>query len=270
MKIRSEDEIHLGFLGPFIKAEVGDVIEVIFKNEASRPYSIHADGLYYRKSDEGVGYGTDNEFKADDSVLPGGYHIYHWYATSRTGPKTSDPNCIIWPYYSAVNPTRDTQSGLVGQIKVCRKGFMDDNGKRTDVDKEFVLFFTYANEIDGWYAKTGARYDTINGYQYYNTRGLVMTEGDRVAWYMFSLGNEINLHPIHFHGHAFVYYSDEQHRDDVINVLPGTTVAIEMIAEEPGTWLLHCHTSEHHRRGMFTTYTVLKKGKQQQLLFSVY
>ena len=31
-----------------IKAEVGDIIEVIFKNLASREYSIHPHGLFYR------------------------------------------------------------------------------------------------------------------------------------------------------------------------------------------------------------------------------
>ncbi|WAQ95431.1 HEPH-like protein, partial [Mya arenaria] len=49
-KVRSADEIHLGVMGPFIKAEVGDTVEVVFKNMASRPYSIHAQGLRYNKT----------------------------------------------------------------------------------------------------------------------------------------------------------------------------------------------------------------------------
>lgn len=49
-KQRSKDEEYLGILGPLIKAEVGDVIEVVFKNLASRQYSIHPHGLFYRFS----------------------------------------------------------------------------------------------------------------------------------------------------------------------------------------------------------------------------
>ena len=35
-------------MGPMIKAEVGDTIEVVFKNLATRPYSVHPHGILYR------------------------------------------------------------------------------------------------------------------------------------------------------------------------------------------------------------------------------
>lgn len=35
-------------MGPMIKAEVGDTIEVVFKNLATRQYSIHPHGILYR------------------------------------------------------------------------------------------------------------------------------------------------------------------------------------------------------------------------------
>lgn len=43
----------LGFLGPVIRAEVGDDIVVHLKNFASRPYSIHPHGVFYKKASEG-------------------------------------------------------------------------------------------------------------------------------------------------------------------------------------------------------------------------
>ncbi len=43
----------LGFLGPIIRAEVGDVIEVHMKNFGTRPYSLHPHGVFYEKSSEG-------------------------------------------------------------------------------------------------------------------------------------------------------------------------------------------------------------------------
>lgn len=43
----------LGFLGPVIRAEVGDDIVVHMKNFASRHYSVHPHGVFYEKDSEG-------------------------------------------------------------------------------------------------------------------------------------------------------------------------------------------------------------------------
>lgn len=43
----------LGFLGPILRAEVGEVIIVHLKNFASRNYSIHPHGVFYKKEAEG-------------------------------------------------------------------------------------------------------------------------------------------------------------------------------------------------------------------------
>src|SRR4051794_36931644 len=45
---------HTGFLGPTIRAEVGDTIKVIFRNNGSFPYSMHPHGVRYTKSSEGA------------------------------------------------------------------------------------------------------------------------------------------------------------------------------------------------------------------------
>ena len=47
-KTRTEAESHLGVLGPILHAEVGDTIEVTFKNMAFRKFSMHPHGLFYR------------------------------------------------------------------------------------------------------------------------------------------------------------------------------------------------------------------------------
>ena len=38
-KPRTADEKHLGFMGPVIKAEVGDVIRVVFQNKVSNLFN---------------------------------------------------------------------------------------------------------------------------------------------------------------------------------------------------------------------------------------
>ena len=47
-KTRTATESHLGVLGPILHAEVGDTIEVTFKNLASGKFSMHPHGLFYR------------------------------------------------------------------------------------------------------------------------------------------------------------------------------------------------------------------------------
>ena len=46
---------HTGILGPVIRAEVGDRIEVMVKNNVSFPISLHAHGVHYLKLHEGAG-----------------------------------------------------------------------------------------------------------------------------------------------------------------------------------------------------------------------
>lgn len=47
---------HLGILGPAIRGEVGDVIQVTFKNMTGFPASMHPHGVFYRKDSEGAPY----------------------------------------------------------------------------------------------------------------------------------------------------------------------------------------------------------------------
>lgn len=45
----------------------------------------------------------------------------------------------------------------------------------------------------------------MNGRLYANLRGLVMTQGQKVSWYLLGMGNEVDLHTVHFHGETFTY-----------------------------------------------------------------
>ncbi|NXK74849.1 HPHL1 protein, partial [Amazona guildingii] len=80
--------------GPLLHAEVGDSVLVVFKNKASRPYSITAHGI------EEVGCEEQPETPI---TLPGEINTYRWNVPERSGPGKTDPNCITWVYYSTVN-----------------------------------------------------------------------------------------------------------------------------------------------------------------------
>jgi hephaestin len=47
-------------------------------------------------------------------------------------------------------------------------------------------------------------------------------------------------------------------RTDVAALLPMGMAVADMVADNPGTWLFHCHVSDHLRMGMQATYTVAK------------
>jgi len=74
LKPRPPEWEHLGILGPVLRAEVGDTIKVVFKNNGSRPYSMHPHGVYYLKASEGSAYndGSAAADKAGGAVPPGG------------------------------------------------------------------------------------------------------------------------------------------------------------------------------------------------------
>ena len=73
LKPRPAEWRHLGFLGPILRAEVGDTIRVVFRNNGNRPYSVHPHGVIYKKDSEGAGYadGTNAADKSDDGVHRG-------------------------------------------------------------------------------------------------------------------------------------------------------------------------------------------------------
>jgi FtsP/CotA-like multicopper oxidase with cupredoxin domain len=278
--------MHLGYLGPLIRAAVGDTIRVFFKNNApSTSYSMHPHGVFYTKANEGVPQdprlmqsnmsaamnGSSNMTTLDgSSVPPGGNYTYIWEVPERAGPGPNDPSSIVWMYHSHVDETRDTNTGLVGAMVISRANAADrDTARPTDVDKEFVLLWTIVNEnLSGGYLSENARAfiqpslndsawqalrsdgefqlsnlkHAVNGRLYSNLPGLNMTVGQRVRWYLIALGDEQDIHGVHWHGQTLLY---DGHRVDTMELLPASMKTIDMVPDSPGTWLVHCHTNHH-------------------------
>jgi hypothetical protein len=69
MKPRPIEEEHLHMLGPPIKVEVGDTVEVVFLNKASRHYSFFPHGVGIDKSQEGSVYYTRDSGKHFNTSL---------------------------------------------------------------------------------------------------------------------------------------------------------------------------------------------------------
>ncbi|TRZ04025.1 hypothetical protein DNTS_023059 [Danionella cerebrum] len=267
-KPRGPEEEHLGIMGPIIKAEVGEKIQVVFKNKASRAYSVHAHGV------------KTSEAHPKD-VQPGHVFTYNWTIPERSGPGPSESNCITFAYYSTTSLVKDLMSGLVGPLIVCRKDTLDPDRRRKDVKREFALLFMVFDENESHYLDEnietylkvnleefekyredfmeGNKMHGINGKLYCNLPGLNMTEDDKTEWYLIGLGNELDMHTVHFHAQSFIYKMDHSHRADVYDLFPGTFQTIELVAGSPGHWLLHCHVTDHIHAGMEALLTVQSK-----------
>jgi hephaestin len=102
----------------------------------------------------------------------------------------------------------------------------------------------------------------INGYIYGNLPGLEMNEGERVRWYLFGLGSEVDLHTPHWHGLRVL--EEGVRRTDTVELLPASMKIADMVADNPGDWLFHCHVAEHMANGMFALVTVYPKTGASQ------
>uniref|UniRef100_A0A672PMP3 ferroxidase n=1 Tax=Sinocyclocheilus grahami TaxID=75366 RepID=A0A672PMP3_SINGR len=204
----------LGFLGPILRAEVGDVIEVQMKNFARRPYSLHPHGVFYEKNSEGALYpdGTTGRDKRDDAVAPGESYTYTWQVKPEYAPTEADASCLTWIYHSHGDAPKDIASGLIGALLTCKKGTLDISQKRSDVDEDFILMFSVVDENLSWYLEENIKMfcsdkdatnklknntdeefresnlmHSINGYVYGNLPALKVCVGRPVSWHLFGV-----------------------------------------------------------------------------------
>ncbi len=237
----------LGILGPVIRAEVGDELVVEFLNRSHRGHNIHPHGLRYDKADEGSLY---LPVAKGGFVAPGARYTYHWFASDASGPGPGQPSSIVWWYHAHVDAGVEINAGLMGPIIVTAKGKANPDGSPRDVDREFVASFMVFNEMGG---QPAGLFYAINGLIFGNLPGLTMKQGEKVRWHLLGMGNEIDLHTPHWHGETV---TDGGRNTDVVELLPGSMRTVDMVADNPGTWMFHCHVEEHMESGMMAVYMI--------------
>lgn len=96
---------------------------------------------------------------------------------------------------------------------------------------------------------------TINGRLFAQRVPLPVREGERVRVRVVFRNRTSMFHPMHLHGHTFALVGAGDRlgaRKDTVIVAPGQTVAVELVADNPGQWLMHCHNIYHGEAGMMT------------------
>lgn len=281
LKPRPPEWEHLGMLGPLLRGVVGDTIRVVFRNNASFPYTMHPHGVFYTKDSEGAPYedGTADAAKADDGVPPGGTHVYVWPVPERAGPAPGEGSSIVWMYHSHANETKDVNAGLMGPMIVTARDQARPDGTPKDVDRELMVMFGEMDENESWYFEENVRTyadsakiprgvtfshpfylgnlkETINGFTFGHTPGMTVREGERVRWYVFSSTN-FEIHTPHWHGQTVI---SRHMRTDMLNLFTMEMAVADMVPDNPGKWLFHCHVAPHLDAGMTSVFEVVGKA----------
>lgn len=221
--------------GPTIEAVEGDRVRIFVTNKINEPTSIHWHGIILPNGMDGVvglnqkGIQPGQTFKYEFTLKQNGTFMYH--------PHTDEMFQIAM--------------GMMGFFIIHPK-----DGDDPPIDRDFAIF------LHEWRIPMGAKTPfpfemldfnmfTFNSVLYPNAESLVVKTGDRVR---IRLGNVMmNSHPIHLHGHEFTVTrrgakrlpKSAQYTEVTVNVAPGETRDIELIADNPGDWAFHCHKSHH-------------------------
>ncbi len=212
--------------GPTIRATEGDTIKIHFKNNASKPHTVHFHG-YHSSSQDGTGgeeedkimlpgESRDYEFKAE----PFGSHVYH---------------CHSYPV------SQHIAKGLYGAYIVDPK--VDTRPK---ADKEFVMVMNgFDTDFDGandFYAVNTRAFA-------YNYQPIHVKKGELVR---IQLSNMLEFDPInsfHLHANFFDEYPtgtklDPENFTDTITMGQGERSILDIRFREEGMYMFHSHVSE--------------------------
>ena len=289
--VKAPENPSLGILGPVLRGVVGDYLAVTFLNRTNQSLSMHPHGVKYDKDSEGAFYQPGPGKGA--SVAPDTRFTYVWFLDEDSGPLPGEPSSKAWLYHSHVHDSDETNQGLIGAIIVTDPRRARPDGTPSDVDREFASLFMIFDET-GQLSSVGKkpvaalapgdalkamlveeaanakpaskpvvteadateaneRY-TINGRVFGNLPGLEMNEGERVRWYLFGLGSETDIHTPHWHGERVI--EGGVRRSDVVELLPAEMKVADLVADNPGSWLFHCHVAAHMTTGMFARYVI--------------
>ena len=227
--------------GPLIRVTEGDTIRVTLKNELSQATSIHWHGLHVPNAMDGVPPFTQAP------VEPGETFVYEFPA-SHAG---------TFMYHPHTNAVEQIDRGLYAPLIIDQK-----QRSETRFDKEFVMVLSAWNALSATDGEDGRmmpmpgmnmnyNYFTINGKSFPLAPEWLVETGDVVRVRLINISNL--AHPMHLHGQDFTVVAKDgepirsvsQLTMNTLSIDAGETYDIVFRADNPGTWLFHCHELHH-------------------------
>lgn len=218
--------------GPLIRARVGDLILVHFKNRDTlyRDYhSMHFHGVHYKPSSDGAYLPG---FSGRDAKVPVGGS---WTYKLRAGADSAG----VWPYHDhSTAMDKSIDGGMYGMLSIL-------GARERAPDREFEVVFHPHGD-----------FETIDERAYVgNTPVFTSHVGQLVQWDVMAMGSE--HHTFHVHGHR--WETPGNIARDTQTVGPAESFRFRWIEQDPGTWFYHCHVEDHMMRGMIGIYQVKKR-----------
>ncbi|XP_042644637.1 coagulation factor V isoform X1 [Tyto alba] len=278
-----------GILGPIIRAQLNDKVKIVFKNKASRPYSIYFHGVTLSKNAEGADYPLDPTSNGTQSrgIEPGKTYTYEWKIAKTDQPTEQDAQCITRLYHSAVDIERDIASGLIGPLLICKSEALTQKGVQKKADGEQQAMFAVFDENKSWYIEDNIKnycsnpasvkrddpkfynsniMHTINGYVSDSSEVLGFCQDNVVQWHFSSVGTHDEIVSVRLSGHSFLYQGKYE---DVLNLFPmsGESVIVEM--DNVGTWLLASWGTPEMSYGMRLRFRDARCDYEEDYTFDV-
>jgi plastocyanin len=219
--------------GPTLRAEVGDKVRIVIKNELPESTSIHFHGLKTPNAMDGVPDITQAPIK------PGATFTYEFVAQ---GP-------AVGMYHSHQNAVVQVPNGLAGAFIVGHEPVPQG----VTVSQELPMMLNDAGTI-GF---------SLNGKSFPATAPIVAKPGDYLMVHYLNEG--LMAHPMHLHGMIQTVIAKDgiplaqPYDADTIMVGPGERYTVLIHADTPGVWAWHCHILTHAEsdKGMFGMVTAM-------------
>jgi FtsP/CotA-like multicopper oxidase with cupredoxin domain len=241
--------------GPEIRVREGDTVRVKLVNNLPAATTIHWHGIDNTPEMDGPA-GLNQA-----PVEPGQEFVYEWVA---------DPAGSRM-YHSHTDVHNQVALGLYGPLVVEPRDSDEDRA----YDREYTIML---NEWDleltpdvvlGKAPKgpgdqhlrggeLGADLFLMNGHAHDAIPPVALAEGERVLIRLMNLGNM--PHPIHTHGHSFRIVATDGNpvpeglelTKDTVLIAPGERYDLELVGDNPGVWMFHCHIENHADNGMMS------------------
>ncbi len=230
-----------GSPGPLIEVTQGDRCRFYVTNKLPEPTTVHWHGVILPSGMDGVA-GLNQR-----AIAPGQTFRYE-YTFQHAG------TFLYHPHYDEMTQIAFGMGGMIVVHPRGRDPRVDARGRRV---RDYSLM---AHE---WKIPIGARRPdpmamsdfnvlTFNSKAFPATTSLVAEKGDLVRIRYGNLG-PMDHHSIHLHGAPFQLVETDggqvppsaRHPDTTVLVPVGAVRVVELVAEYPGDWALHCHMTHH-------------------------
>jgi manganese oxidase len=242
--------------GPTLRANEGERLRIVFRNQGSHPHSMHFHGIHAARMDGVPGAGEvlpGGEFVYEFDALPFGCHLYHCHSLplrrhihkGMYGAFIVDPDPVRHPEHAGV-----ARSRVLGtpENKEWQEFVMVMNGFDTDLDGE--------NEV---YA--------VNTVAHHFSKHPIRVDRNRpVRIYLVNILEFDPINSLHLHGNFFDYYD---HGTTLTPTLRTVDTIMQCQAQrgileftyrnhEPGLYMFHAHQSEFAELGWTGMFDVVE------------